>query len=122
MSKTLAASIMDIAATVAPLEAYLFLAKTASRTITGYFVDQYNQQVGVAFTATVTTGTAQTLATLSGAALDANAVGVVLTLSGDTYIGLGGGQSALVTDLQNNPTKYPYASTSTMYLIGRVNS
>lgn len=81
--KTSARGIVDIAAKVAPLDRYIFVANSATSTVNGMFVNEYGTRTGNRFTASVATNAASAFTQIYGATIPSDAVGAVIDASQD---------------------------------------
>lgn len=136
MSRQLAESIQDIAAQVAPMEAYRFLGVSGAVTMTGFFVNGYNTMVGIAWSITIPvangsndpvgfslalTGATSGVTTFNGGNIDNDIVGWVGTLSGAVYLSLGTSTAQLADFKSAYSTHgYPQKAAGTLVTLGRV--
>src|SRR5688572_26343052 len=115
MTRNLASHIVDIGATVPPLDSYRFLSTAGTATIKGYFVNQYGQRTGSSFSDTVNTSEAETFTDMAGS-VPSDAVGFRGVFSVACYYDI----SLDETDFEANPSRYPVIPASADVRIGRV--
>ena len=98
---------------------YTFATSSSTATLTGYYVDASNTQIGAVVSYTITT-TPTTFTTLAGGVLPDGAVGFVGTLSAAVLEGLGGNPDGSVTSGRTPAVGSPVIPVSSLLSWGRV--